>query len=155
MKRSLLSELLVASLVLLFVYAATSKFLDFPSFRSVLSTSPLIGKYAPVVAWVIPTFEYLACGLLFFQSTRAWGLRIFLIMMLAFTAYIGYLLAYSPQLPCSCGGVIKQLTWKQHFVFNIFFTTVALVGIWLSRKPPDPVQGRESFTWSKWPGFNS
>lgn len=138
MKRSLVCELIVGLLILLFVYTATSKFLEFSSFRYVLSGSPLIGSMAPVVAWAIPALEYAICLLLFFPLTRYWGLLASFVLMLLFTGYIGYMLAFSPQLPCSCGGVIRQLSWKQHLVFNIFFTLLALVGIWLYRKPFQP-----------------
>jgi putative oxidoreductase len=134
MKRSLVVELIVALLILLFVYTATSKFLEFSSFRYVLSRSPLIGQSAPVVAWALPITEYAISLLLFFHSTRRIGLWASFALMLVFTGYIGYMLAFSPHLPCSCGGVIKEMSWKQHLVFNIFYTLLALAGIWLHRK---------------------
>jgi hypothetical protein len=44
------------------------------------------------------------------------------------------MLAYAKHLPCSCGGVIKKLTWPQHLAFNIFFLLIAMTGIILQRK---------------------
>ena len=29
---------------------------------------------------------------------------------------------FTPELSCSCGGVIKQMNWTQHLIFNIFFS---------------------------------
>jgi hypothetical protein len=31
--------------------------------------------------------------------------------------------------------VIKQMTWKQHLVFNITYTLIAFLGIWLYQRP--------------------
>jgi hypothetical protein len=54
--------------------------------------------------------------------------------MFLFTIYVGLMISFAPHLPCSCGGVIKQMSWKQHLTFNTFFTALALFGIWLSRR---------------------
>jgi hypothetical protein len=138
MKRSLLIELIVASLILLFVYTATSKFLEFSSFRHVLSRSPLTGNHAGVVAWALPAVEYGVALLLFFHPTRKVGLWASFTLMLFFTGYITYMLAFVSHLPCSCGGVLKQMSWKQHLVFNITYTLLALAGILLHRKTYEP-----------------
>jgi len=37
-------------------------------------------------------------------------------------------------LPCSCGGVIQQLSWTQHIVFNLIFIAAGGIGIWMARK---------------------
>jgi hypothetical protein len=49
--------------------------------------------------------------------------------MLLFTGYIFIMLKYSSYLPCSCGGVLSNMSWKQHFVFNLAFSALALAGI--------------------------
>jgi hypothetical protein len=135
MKRSLVSELVIGLLILLFIYTATSKLLDFSTFRHVLSRSPLIGNKAPVVAWILPLIEILISMMLILPRTRAIGLWSSFALMLTFTGYVAWMLAYAPQLPCSCGGVIKQMTWKQHLVFNITYTLIAFLGIWLYQRP--------------------
>jgi hypothetical protein len=53
--------------------------------------------------------------------------------MAAFTGYIGFMLLSNIELPCSCGGVISSLSWKNHLVFNILFLLLASVGYYLSR----------------------
>ena len=138
MKRSLITELVIGSLILLYIYTASSKLLDFGSFRHVLSRSPLIGNIAPVVAWILPTAEILISLLLILPQTRRIGLWCSFVLMLAFTGYVGYMLAFTPHLPCSCGGVLKQMTWKQHLVFNITYSIIALLGIWLYQRPVKP-----------------
>jgi hypothetical protein len=138
MKRSLIAELVIGSLILLYIYTATSKLLDFGSFRHVLSRSPLIGHYAPVVAWILPSVEILISLLLILPQTRRIGLWCSFVLMLTFTGYVGYMLAFTPHLPCSCGGVLKQMTWKQHLVFNTFYSIIALLGTWLYQRPVTP-----------------
>jgi len=56
------------------------------------------------------------------------------------------MLAFAPKLPCSCGGVIQKMTWGQHVIFNLFFTLLALVGIWLARKRKDETSTESQIT---------
>jgi hypothetical protein len=58
-------------------------------------------------------------------------------LMLIFTFYIAYMIGFAAQLPCSCGGVLKEMSWKQHLFFNIGFTLLSLAGILLQRKRSD------------------
>ena len=128
--RDILSDLLI----LLFVYTGSSKLMELQRFRIVLSQSPLIGAFAGIVSVVIPLAELATAALLFFPVTMKWGLIASVSFMLLFTIYVGYMIAFTPHLPCSCGGVIKKLTWREHLVFNLFFTAVAATGLWLQRR---------------------
>jgi phage shock protein PspC (stress-responsive transcriptional regulator) len=51
------------------------------------------------------------------------------------SAYILLMLISDERLPCSCGGVLQQLSWKQHLIFNLFFLLLAVVGIVLESNP--------------------
>jgi putative oxidoreductase len=144
MKRSLLSELIVALLILLFVYTATNKFLEFFSFRYVLSTSPLTGKISLVVAWILP-IAYAIFLLLFFPFSRFGGLRSFVLLLLL-TGCIVYMLALAFHLRYYSEDVTGQLSWKELSLRNIFFTEVALAGIWLSCKPSQPDKRQTAFS---------
>jgi hypothetical protein len=134
MKRNLLIEAISALLILLFVYTSTSKLYEHRSFRAVLSTSPLINEIASVVAWGVPVVLLGVALLLIIPGTRRIGLWGSFILMLLFTLYISYMLAFASKLPCSCGGVFKQLTWNQHLYFNLICMLIALCGLWLNRK---------------------
>mgnify|MGYP001346109640 CR=1 FL=1 len=46
------------------------------------------------------------------------------------------MLHYSFYVPCSCGGVLLQMSWQQHLVFNIVASLLALAGITLSVTKP-------------------
>jgi hypothetical protein len=54
------------------------------------------------------------------------------------------MLAFSSHLPRSYGGVMNQMTWKQIMWFNIFYTLLALLGIWLFRKTFQPRKTRQA-----------
>jgi hypothetical protein len=124
----------IASLfIFLFTYTALSKFLDFTNFRAVLGASPLIGNNAGWLAWLLPSAELVTSVLLFFPKTRLPGLYTTFLLMSIFTVYIGAMLLLASHLPCSCGGVVSRLTWKQHFWLNIFLVSVAGAGIRLYR----------------------
>lgn len=136
MKRKWTIEIIAALLILLFTYTALSKFLEFDSFKSVLKRSPLIGDKAGPVALGLPVIELLVSVLLLIPRVRLSGFFASAILMTVFTLYLSYMIIFRSDLPCSCGGVLKQLNWNQHLLLNVFFMLISLVGIWLSRKKP-------------------
>ncbi len=123
-----------AAFIFLFIYTALSKLMAFTSFKATLQQWPLIKNYASVIAWILPVTELLISLLLFIPFSRLAGLYSSLAVMIMFTLYIGYMLVFSSNLPCSCGGVLKQLTWKQHLLFNIFFTLLAAIAAGLEKQ---------------------
>ncbi|MBO9684361.1 MAG: hypothetical protein J7502_17130 [Flavisolibacter sp.] len=125
---------IAAIFIFLFTYTALSKLFDFTSFKNVLHQSPLIGKMSLIVAWALPLIELATSVLLFFQRSRLVGLYVSLALMIVFTVYLMYMILFTPNLPCSCGGVLKQMTWQQHVWFNLFFTGLAAFSIWLTRQ---------------------
>jgi MFS family permease len=132
MKRKNYIELIASLLVLLFMYAAVSKLLDYEKFVYQLGKSPYIENYAHTVAWSIPAGEILISLALLFQRSRLLGLYASFGIMLMFSIYIYVMLNYSYYVPCSCGGVLSKMSWQQHFWFNIAFTLLALTGILLT-----------------------
>lgn len=120
--------------MLLFVYTAVSKLLDFETFRIQLAQSPLLSAYAGVIAPAVITAELLLVLLLCFQATRLTGLYASFFLMIAFTVYIYLILNYSDFIPCSCGGIIEKLGWTEHMIFNLVYALLALVGLALTEK---------------------
>lgn len=127
-KRVLL-ETISAIFILLFVYTALSKLFTFKIFTMTLEETPLIGGMAAFIAIALPVSEILVSLLLLIPRTRKWGLYSTFSMMLTFTLYIGYMIIFTPNRPCTCGGVMEKMTWNQHLIFNIVFTILALIGI--------------------------
>ena len=129
MKKNTIVELISALLLFLFIYTALSKLLDFDKFKYQISQSPFITNISWLVIWSIPLAELIISICLIFKRTRSAGLYLSFFLMLLFTGYIFIMLKYSSYLPCSCGGVLSIMSWKQHFIFNLAFTGLSLTGI--------------------------
>ena len=121
-------------LILLFVYTGLSKLNDKRTFEIVLLKSPLIKAYATELTYLVPLAELIIAFLLFFPSSRYWGLWAALFIMVLLTLYLGYMIIFSPQLPCSCGGVIKKLSWRNHLLLNIIFIILPALSIKLIKQ---------------------
>jgi hypothetical protein len=129
MGKKWLVEIICLLFVLLFIYTAVYKIIDFRNFRAVIGQSPMITRYASYVAIGVPFTEIAISGLLVFPRSRLIGLCASFALMLLFSFYIIILLNLSIHLPCSCGGIISDMSWGQHLVFNIVFVILALIGI--------------------------
>lgn len=129
MKYKIVVEIISSLFILLFVYTAVSKWLDYHSFQNVLKQSSLMGSFAAVAAWLLPLLELGIAGLLFFGPTRKAGFYAAGGILIVFTGYIGYMLLFSSRLPCSCGGVLKYLSWRSHLLFNMGWILLAGIGL--------------------------
>src|SRR6185436_17322557 len=114
MKKEILVQTIAGLLILLFVYTALSKFTDFNRFYSTLSIAPLIGSKADYIKWIVPITELIVSALLLFPRSRLYGLYAAFALMGLFTLYVTYMVLFHRNLPCSCGGIISKLSWKQH-----------------------------------------
>lgn len=103
-------------------------------FRSQLSRQPLPSSWVPILIWFLPSIELITAGLLMFSKTRKMSMLLSLSLMVIFTVYVAMaVIGYWENIPCSCGGVLNQLGWKDHLWFNLFFTFLAAAGIYLLR----------------------
>jgi putative oxidoreductase len=129
-KKQLMLELISSLLIMLFLYASISKFLDFRRFIGEMNNQPFPNSLTPFLVWAVPIFEIAIAATLIFERTRLVGLVGSLILMTLFTIYTGsVLLHFFRYVPCSCGGVIRRLTWGQHLVFNLFFVALSATGL--------------------------
>lgn len=128
---NLLLELIVALLIILWLYTGINKLLDYDETRVQMGRSPFIESIAGFTAVAIPAGELILAILLLFRKTRLLGLYGSLFLMALFTGYIYLMLHYSYDLPCSCGGVLRQLSWQDHLYFNLAFTILCILGILL------------------------
>lgn len=126
MKYETWKTLTVYFFVFLFVYTAGSKWMDYARFKWVLEDSPLLKSFSTVIAIGLPAGELVIALLLLLPRSRQTGLLYTVIMMGIFTTYIGYMLLTASSLPCSCGGVLRSMSWLQHFFFNLFLFLLAL-----------------------------
>jgi uncharacterized membrane protein len=129
-----IGDIISALLLLLFLYTSLSKLADHETFKNVLSASPLLKPVAGIVAWLLPVTELGIVVLLFVPFLRIKGLYASFILISLFTLYLIYMIAFTPNLPCNCGGVLKLLSWPQHVFFNLFFILLSLTGILLFKR---------------------
>ncbi|MBT1688294.1 MauE/DoxX family redox-associated membrane protein [Dawidia soli] len=134
MKAINLLDIIVFSFVILFIYAATNKLATYDLFVAQLGKSPLIMNYAPSIAWMIPTLELILAIALLIRKLLLAALFGCFTLMLTFTLYIGFIINFSPYVPCSCGGILNSLGWTEHMLFNIIFIVLAVLGIGLHAK---------------------
>jgi len=130
-RKALTIEIITAAFVILFVYAALTKLLDYDKSRLQLGQSPVLTQFAGIVVWLVPVVELLIALLLSTIRFRLLGLYASFTLMVMFTAYIVVITRFSDYVPCSCGGVLEKLTWNQHLVFNIVFVVLGAISILL------------------------
>lgn len=137
MKRKIIIEIISSLLILLFLYASVSKWLAFKLFIGEMNNQPFPNSLTPLLVWSIPIIEVLIAVALIFEKTRLPALYASLVLMFAFTIYTAAILLHAfKYIPCSCGGVIRKLTWPQHLFFNLFFVGISLLGIMLKKREP-------------------
>jgi len=119
--------------VLLFLYTATSKLINYGISESQMEQSPIISDYASTLVWLVPVIEISIALIIIIPRTKLLGLYAALLLMLVFTAYIYVILNYSSSIPCSCGGIVQNLTWNQHFFLNISFVGLAVLAIFANK----------------------
>ena len=129
--KALWVDIFSSLIILLFVYAAASKLLEYNTFKSQLGQSPFITKFAGLLAWAVPAMEILVALLLTIRKTRLIGLYMSLSIMSMFSAYIFFMINFSYYVPCSCGGILSNMGWIEHLWFNIGFTVLSAAGILL------------------------
>jgi hypothetical protein len=138
MRRKIIIEIISSLLILLFLYASVSKWLDFKLFIGEMNNQPFPNWMTPYLVWSIPFIEVFIALALIFEKSRVPALYASTILMLVFTIYsVAILLHAFKYIPCSCGGVIRKLTWPQHLVFNLFFVGISLAGIILKKREPE------------------
>lgn len=134
MKRSTIIETICVLFVILFLYTGISKLTEYSVFKEQLAESPVLKPFASLVATGLPLLEFLLVLLLAVPRWRLKGLYASTALMIAFTLYIIALMSFNDTLPCSCGGILAQLSWGQHIIFNTVFIGLGITGVKLEKK---------------------
>lgn len=132
--RGIIVDIISYLFVALFMYTAASKIMTFGQFQSGLAYFPYISKFNTIIAWLVPSVEILISILLIVPSTRKKALYASLALMIIFTVYLIVMVLSGSKLPCSCGGVISKLHWKEHIWFNLIFVILAFIGLKLYKE---------------------
>jgi len=136
MKKPVIIEICVFLFILLYTYTAISKFLDYQKFvfQMGLAPVPLMKLLAPVLGWLVPSVESILvvwlCLGLFKQELLLWPLIFSVLLLFAFEVYITAMILTGLHLPCTCGGIISKMSWRQHLLFNIAFIILGIVALY-------------------------
>lgn len=116
------------ALVILWGYAVVAKIYEHEKFIAQIKLSPilLIQQMGQPLSWILPIIESALIILLFTDRHRKLGLLLSFLLLVSFEIYISALIFSGLQLPCSCGGIISKLSWKQHLIFNAVFMCIAI-----------------------------
>lgn len=129
MNKKLIYNSILFLYMVLFLYTGISKIIDHDSFYVTLRKSPLLSNYASIVTWTIPPLEIAIATFLIITRWQYYALYASFALMVLFTLYIGFILTFSESLPCSCGGIIQKLSWRDHLLFNLMFIALAIIAI--------------------------
>ena len=121
--------------IILFVYAALNKFLEFDDFRIQLLKNPLLSAHAVWIIWLVPFLEILLAFALLFEKIRFAALNGALALMVSFTTYIAIIFLSGDDIPCFCGGVLDNMGWFEHLIFNFGFVIIGIVALYLYPVP--------------------
>jgi hypothetical protein len=127
-KRTIIIEIITVLNIILFLYTGIAKIFDYTIFKEQLADSPILSWAAIPIAVLLPIIEFVIVLMLIIPRWRLKGLYASFGIMTLFTAYIIAMFIVAPQMPCSCGGIIELLSWKQHVVFN---TAFILLNFWV------------------------
>jgi uncharacterized membrane protein YphA (DoxX/SURF4 family) len=134
MKKVIIIEIIALLLSILFIYAGISKLMEYDVFKEQLSSSPILQPISPFLAILLPAIELFLVLLLLVPRWRIKGLYFSLALLILFTGYIITIILYSEELPCSCGGILSELSWAQHILFNAGFIAMTIAGICIEHK---------------------
>ncbi|MDR2273214.1 MAG: DoxX family protein [Sphingobacterium sp.] len=110
----------------IWLFVAYNKIINFEQHMEGMLRQPFSKPVAIFLAYAVPSCELIAALLIGYKPTRLLGLGFSALLMTAFTAYVGLAIlhVWSDKLPCNCGLII-QIGWKKHFVFNVFLLLIS------------------------------
>ena len=117
-------------LILLWIYAAFSKLIDFRLFEAAMNNQPLSPSLKTLLILFLPPVEIVVALLLSFRLTLKKGLYASLVLLLLFTGYISLSLThFFAHIPCSCGGILEKMGWQAHLYFNLCFILITIAAL--------------------------
>lgn len=130
MKKEIISKFSCGLIAALFFYAAFSKLMDYDKSVDEMRSQIFPSSIASILTWLIPSIELLLTFCLLFPSTKTIALWASLFLLSAFTIYIGIVMTgVFGRIPCSCGGILKNMSYGAHLIFNLFFIAISLLGL--------------------------
>lgn len=114
-----------ALLIFLFTYTGAGKLLRHHFFEVQLMVFPVLSPFHAFLSYTVPATELLIAALLVAPRTRRAGFLASAVLLTVFTGYLAAMQLFYTGLPCSCGGIIQQLSWPVHTALNILLVGLA------------------------------
>ena len=106
-------------LIVLFIYAAVSKLLDFSHFKWEMHNQELFPFLQMMLIYLLPASELFIVALLAVVRIQTTGLYASVLLIALFTGYTFLVIMHVfKRVPCSCGGILEHMGWPAHFIFN-------------------------------------
>lgn len=133
--RKRIIDIISILLIVLFGYAAITKGNNISLFKDQMMESPMLPiPLISIIAYLIPLAELLIVVFIIFDKTRLLAFYSSYFIMLLFSLYlIALKMLFGDNIPCACGGILGQIGYNSHIVFNLFFTIISGIGIILDR----------------------
>lgn len=129
------SDSCAALLAGLFAYAALSKLFNYEQSQKEMLNQVFPNEIALTLTWLIPTLELLLTVLLLRTANRKLSFSFSLVLLSIFSIYIGVsMTGVFGRIPCSCGGLLGQMSYGVHLVFNVFFILISWLGLLTSQQ---------------------
>ena len=129
------SDLCAALLAGLFAYAALSKLLNYGQSRREMLNQVFPSEMALTLTWLIPILELLLTAMLLRAGIRKLSFLFSLVLLSMFSIYIAVSMnGVFGRIPCSCGGLLGQMSYGIHLVFNLFFILISWLGLMASQQ---------------------
>ena len=123
-------DVIVFLLIFLWVYAAISKLADYDQSRTQMLEQVFSNAVSEILVWAIPLAELGTALLLISHKTKTRGMYVSFSLLFVFTFYIIVVLTgVFDRIPCSCGGILENLSWTEHLLFNVFFLVLTLIAL--------------------------
>lgn len=132
--RIIITQLIIISLILLWLLAGIPKVMDIATFSKQLERMPYIGWMHGVISWSLPVIMLLAAVLLAIPKTKLYGLYLSLGLLIAFGVYIVSVLAFSDFVPCTCAGIRINIAWKEHLLICGIGIVLTSLVIWMEKR---------------------
>jgi putative oxidoreductase len=133
------SGIIAGLIILMFSYAALSKLTFYEESRKAMLNQVFPKAIALQLVWLVPAIEIATAVLMLFDRTRLRGFYASALLMTAFTLYIAFSMSGAfGRIPCSCGGILVQMDYNTHLIFNLFFLALSLTGIFIEQPVFNP-----------------
>jgi putative oxidoreductase len=125
-----LLSIMITSLILLFTYTAVSKLHDLADFERQLRNQVIPKWSVKPLLWLLPLVELAVVAMLLSKPFRLAGLWASCFLMFVFSIYMGLVvLNVFDRVPCSCGGVLRNMGFTTHFIFNLTFLFFSIASV--------------------------